>query len=61
MDNRKKSEQRSEILHQAISPDQLQEIIKIADSIRYGAITLVIQDGKLIQIDKSEKIRISPK
>ncbi len=27
--------------------------------IRYGTITLVIQDGKVIQIDKSEKIRIT--
>jgi len=27
--------------------------------IRYGTITLVIQDGKVIQIDKSEKIRIN--
>ncbi len=26
--------------------------------IRYGTVSLVIQDGKVIQIDKSEKIRI---
>jgi hypothetical protein len=26
--------------------------------IRYGTITLVIQDGRVIQIDKSEKIRL---
>ncbi len=26
--------------------------------IRYGTITLVIQDGQVIQIDKSEKIRL---
>lgn len=26
--------------------------------IRYGTVTLVIQDGKVIQIDKSEKIRL---
>ena len=28
-------------------------------SIRFGTVTLVIQDGKVIQIDKSEKIRIN--
>lgn len=61
MDNRKKSDQKSEILHQAISLDQLQQIKEVADSIRYGSITLVFQDGALVQIDKSEKIRISPK
>jgi hypothetical protein len=26
--------------------------------IRFGTVTLVIQDGKVIQIDKNEKIRI---
>jgi hypothetical protein len=26
--------------------------------IRYGTVSLVIQDGKVIQIDKNEKIRI---
>jgi len=28
-------------------------------TIRFGTITLVIQDGLVIQIDKSEKIRLS--
>jgi len=35
--------------------------LKIRDAlreIRYGAVTLVIQDGRVIQIDKSEKIRL---
>ncbi len=27
-------------------------------AIRYGTVTLVIQDGRVIQIDKSEKIRL---
>jgi hypothetical protein len=26
--------------------------------IRYGTVTLVIQDGHIVQIDKSEKIRL---
>ncbi len=26
--------------------------------IRYGTVTLVIQDGRVIQIDKNEKIRL---
>ncbi len=28
-------------------------------SIRFGTVTLVVQDGKVIQVDKSEKIRIN--
>lgn len=27
-------------------------------SIRFGTVTLVIQDGRVIQVDKNEKIRI---
>ncbi|SBV97386.1 conserved hypothetical protein [uncultured Eubacteriales bacterium] len=43
---------------QAISLQQLRQIQELAETIRYGSITLVFQDGILIQIDKSEKIRI---
>jgi hypothetical protein len=28
-------------------------------TIRFGTVTLVIQDGRIIQIDKSEKFRLS--
>ncbi|ACM20807.1 protein of unknown function DUF2292 [Geotalea daltonii FRC-32] len=28
-------------------------------SIKFGTVTLVIQDGKVIQIDKNEKIRLT--
>lgn len=33
----------------------LNELIK---EIKFGNITLIIQDGKVIQIDKTEKIRL---
>lgn len=35
---------------------QVRDALKV---IRYGTVTLVIQDGHVIQIDKSEKIRLS--
>jgi hypothetical protein len=28
-------------------------------SIRFGTVTLVVQDGRVIQVEKSEKIRIN--
>ena len=37
---------------------QIQQIQDLASTIRYGSITLVFQDGTLVQIDKNEKIRI---
>lgn len=40
---------------QGIPSTQIQQIQELAETIRYGSITLVFQDGILIQI---EKIRI---
>lgn len=38
---------------------ELEKRIRAAlKEIRYGTVNLVIQDGKVIQIDKSEKIRL---
>ncbi len=50
----------------AIAPEQREEWsreleLKVRDAlreIRYGTVTLVIQDGRVIQIDKNEKIRL---
>ncbi|MGD6777631.1 YezD family protein [Sutcliffiella horikoshii] len=30
-------------------------------SIKFGSITLVVQDGKVIQIEKNEKVRLQKK
>lgn len=39
---------------------ELELLVKAAlNSIRFGAVTLVVQDGRVIQVDKSEKIRIN--
>jgi hypothetical protein len=38
---------------------ELEKIIKSAlSSVRFGTVTLVVQDGRVIQVDKNEKIRI---
>ena len=34
----------------------IEEAVK---SIRHGAVQLIIQDGRIIQIDKTEKIRLT--
>lgn len=43
---------------EAISPEQINRIEKLASEMRYGTITLVFQDGHLIQIEKNEKFRL---
>ena len=40
------------------STDLERSIREALKTIRFGAVTLVVQDGIVIQIDKSEKIRL---
>jgi hypothetical protein len=40
------------------SSDLESKIREALREIRYGTVTLVIQDGRVIQIDKNEKIRL---
>ena len=37
----------------------IKAIVDAVKSIRFGAVQLVIQDGKIVQIDKTEKIRLA--
>jgi hypothetical protein len=43
-------------------PQQLETIFvkikEMLDSMKFGSITLVIQDGKIIQLEKNEKVRL---
>lgn len=46
-------------------PDQtpqelpLEAIRQAVESIRFGVVQLIIQDGRVVQIDKTEKIRLA--
>lgn len=52
------SQENNRVPVQAITPEQLKQICEMAETIRYGSISLVFQDGKLIQIERNEKIRM---
>ncbi len=51
-------ENRTGVRRQAVTPAQLRQVQELAETIRYGSLTLIFQDGILIQIDRSEKIRL---
>ena len=39
---------------------ELESLVRDAlQSIRFGTVSLVVQDGRVIQVDKNEKIRIN--
>jgi hypothetical protein len=45
-----------------VADEQLDEVfVKLKDmlhSLKYGSITIIVQDGKIIQLEKQEKVRI---
>ena len=41
-----------------LSTESLNVVLKILNEIKYGTLTLVVQDGKVIQIERNEKIRL---
>jgi hypothetical protein len=49
---------KNEHKHKILADTDLRQIVEIAAAIKFGSITLIIQDGKIIQIEKNEKIRL---
>jgi Uncharacterized small protein len=43
---------------ESISNEDFKKLLNLMESVRYGSITLIIQDGKVVQIDKNEKLRL---
>lgn len=41
-----------------VSEEDIKTILDFVASIKYGSVSIVIQDGKIVQIEKNEKIRI---
>ena len=47
-----------------LSPEELavlEEVLKSVRQIRFGYVQITIQDGKVVQIDKTEKYRLNQK
>ncbi|MCH3963672.1 MAG: YezD family protein [Clostridium sp.] len=49
---------KKELHNNSISQENLDKLICMLSTIRYGSITLVVQDGKVVQIEKNEKVRL---
>lgn len=44
-----------------VSPEELEVLLRVRDSlraIRFGTVLVVVQDGKVVQIETAEKIRL---
>ena len=42
-------------------PEEFGKLVEYVKSIKFGSVTVQIQDGRIIQIDKNEKFRFDKK
>ncbi len=49
----------SSVLPQAVSRESLDLVEQALRGLRYGQITLLVQDGVIVQIDRTEKQRLN--
>lgn len=45
-------------LENPLSPADLKKLSRLLSEVAYGSITLIIQNGKVVQVEKNEKIRL---
>ena len=45
--------------HLVENSDVVREIVRAISSVRYGQVQIIIQDSRVVQIDKTEKIRLA--
>lgn len=41
-----------------VTPEELRKITKFIEDIEYGSVTIVVQNGTIVQIEKNEKLRL---
>ena len=44
---------------ESISDGNLKKLIDLIGEVKFGSITVVIQDGKVIQLERNEKLRLT--
>lgn len=42
-----------------VTKGDLLKIKEFIETIRFGSVTVIVQDGKVIQIEKNEKVRLN--
>ena len=42
-----------------ITREDLMKIKAFIESVRFGSVSVIIQDGKIVQIEKNEKMRLN--
>jgi hypothetical protein len=58
MPNKTAVELSDRTLREALGEKTYQELIEIISALKYGSVTLIVQDGKVVQIERNEKFRL---
>ncbi len=45
-------------VQKTLSEEDLNKLLKIVGEVQYGSVTLFVQEGRVVQIEKNEKIKI---
>jgi hypothetical protein len=45
-------------IENVISKDNFDKVLTYLSEVKFGTVTLILQDGKVVQVEKLEKIRI---
>ena len=53
-----KSKDNNNNVQQSLSQHDMDKLLQMISTVKYGSVSLIIQDGKVIQIDKNEKVRL---
>jgi hypothetical protein len=51
-------ERENKVLPEALDEKTFKELKDMLTSLKFGSVTLVIQDGKVVQLEKNEKLRM---
>ena len=49
----------SRITDHSADADVVRQIIEAVQSVRFGQVQIIIQDSRVVQIDKTEKVRLA--
>jgi len=46
------------VYNDSISEENLKKLLELLKTTKYGSVTLVVQDGVVIQLERNEKLRL---
>lgn len=42
-----------------VTKEELEKIREFIEDVRFGSVTVIVQDGRIVQIERNEKLRLN--